>query len=207
MKAFPNEHVSKYALASLRGFVAHARNWRLYEPLLYQAIASEPGAIRELMECLTVNATGGSAINRDALGRTLNLIIKESAPLGHDYEAAWGLWGAINFNINLETESVRAVEKSENSAIAILAMDANTRGLMPCVLDTARWQLQMTTDALYEEQWLLAYEANIQGWLPSISPHDHVDSDPNFKFLKDLGVSFYDRGYGPAPIWAHFYGS
>jgi hypothetical protein len=201
LKRFPHEHVSKYALASLRGFVAQGRNWRLYEPLLYQAIAAEPGAIRELMECLATNETAGAAIDKNALGSTLNLLVKESIPLGHDYEAAWGLWGMIRFTITLEPETIRAVEKSENSVIAILAMDGNDGGLIPGGLNTALWQLQMTTEALYEEQWLLAYEANIQGWLPSVGPHDHVDADPNFKFLKGLGVSFYDRAHGPIPVW------
>jgi hypothetical protein len=31
----------------------------------------------------------------------------------------------------------------------------------------------MTTDALYDEHWLLAYEANYRGWLPSVCG-DHV---------------------------------
>jgi hypothetical protein len=206
MKTFPDQHVSKYALASLRQFKAQPRNWRLFEPLLYQAIAAEPGAIRELMECLTVNEDNGATIDRNALGRTLNLIIRESAPLGYDYEAAWALWGLIDFNIGLEPEATRAVEKSENSVIALLTMDANRRGLVLGRLDTSRWELHMTSDALYEEQWLLAYEANIQGWLPSVGGGDHVAADPNFKFLKDIGVSFYDLAYGPVPVWVHFYG-
>jgi hypothetical protein len=206
MKIFPDQHVSKYALASLRQFRAQPQNWRLFEPLLYQAIASEPGAIRELMECLTVNESGGAVIDRNGLGKTLNLIIRESAPLGYDYEAAWAVWGLINFNIGLEPEAAQAVEKSENSVIALLALDANRRGLVPGHLDTSRWEPHMTTDALYEEQWLLSYEANIQGWLPSVGGGDHVAADPNFGFLKRIGVSFYDLAYGPVPIWVHFYG-
>jgi hypothetical protein len=30
----------------------------------------------------------------------------------------------------------------------------------------------MSADALYDEHWLLAYEANVQGWLPSVSGTD-----------------------------------
>jgi hypothetical protein len=41
-----------------------------------------------------------------------------------------------------------------------------------------------SADALYDEHWLLAYEANVKGWLPSVSGTDHVAADPNFGFLK-----------------------
>ena len=48
----------------------------------------------------------------------------------------------------------------------------------------------MNADELYGENWLLSYEANIRGWLPTTP--DHVAADPNFGWLKSLGVSFYD---------------
>ena len=58
----------------------------------------------------------------------------------------------------------------------------------------------MTQDALYDEHWLLSYEANIKGWLPSLGAADHVAADPNFGFLKANGVHFYDATLGsPAP--------
>jgi hypothetical protein len=62
----------------------------------------------------------------------------------------------------------------------------------------------MTADALYDEYWLLAYEANYQGWLSSVGATDHVAADPNFGFLKSNNVSFYDQSrataVGTAPI-------
>jgi hypothetical protein len=51
----------------------------------------------------------------------------------------------------------------------------------------------MSADALYDEHWLLAYEANVKGWLPSVSGTDHVAADPNFGFLKSRKVFFYDQ--------------
>ena len=49
----------------------------------------------------------------------------------------------------------------------------------------------MSTPELYEEQWLLAYEANVKGWLPSQGGPDHVAADNNFGFLKNSAVEFY----------------
>jgi len=62
----------------------------------------------------------------------------------------------------------------------------------------------MTADALYDEYWLIAYEANCKGWLTSVGGVDHVAADPNFGFLKSKNVYFYDTSQaapvGAAPI-------
>jgi len=50
----------------------------------------------------------------------------------------------------------------------------------------------MRPEALYDEFWLLAYEANIKGWLPNVGGTDHVAADLNFGFLKAHDVHFYD---------------
>ena len=55
----------------------------------------------------------------------------------------------------------------------------------------------MSADALYDEHWLLAYEANVKGWLPSVSETDHVAADPNFGFLKSRKVFFMIRVVPP----------
>lgn len=42
----------------------------------------------------------------------------------------------------------------------------------------------MTGEELYRENWLLAYEGIINGWLPSKNGDDYVSNDPFFKILK-----------------------
>ncbi len=48
----------------------------------------------------------------------------------------------------------------------------------------------MNSDSLCSSMWLLAYEADVKGWLPS--PHNHVALHPFFAPLKRKGVFFYD---------------
>ena len=50
----------------------------------------------------------------------------------------------------------------------------------------------MTQEGLWGPQWLLSYEANRQGWLPSSGTDDHVLRDPFFGPLKRNGVTFFD---------------
>ena len=49
----------------------------------------------------------------------------------------------------------------------------------------------MNSAALTSSNWLLAYEAEIKGWLSTPTP-SFIDSHPQFSVLKKHGVSFYD---------------
>ena len=61
----------------------------------------------------------------------------------------------------------------------------------------------MSADALYDEHWLLAYEANVKSWLPSVRSRS-CSCRPQFRFLKSRKVFFYDQSRataaGTAPI-------
>jgi len=51
----------------------------------------------------------------------------------------------------------------------------------------------MIIDELEGEHWLLSYEANRKGWLPSVGGGDHVASHPIFRLMKMANVSFYNQ--------------
>ena len=76
--------------------------------------------------------------------------------------------------------------------VALLALDAQSKGFTPLGYTFDHFATHMTTEDLYGDHWLLAYEANVKGWLPSAGTTDNVDADPCFNYLKKQGVSFYD---------------
>lgn len=82
----------------------------------------------------------------------------------------------------------------QNSA-SLLLLDAQNKGLIPTGGNFASIESVMTTDDLYDEHWILAYEANIRGWLPSVGQGDHVARDDCFRVLKNGGISFYDSTF------------
>jgi hypothetical protein len=71
-------------------------------------------------------------------------------------------------------------------------LHAEKRGLVEVPLETGLWQSYLSTDHLYSEQWLLCYEAGLKGWLKATSGADHIGADANLRWLRDLGVEFYD---------------
>jgi hypothetical protein len=90
----------------------------------------------------------------------------------------------------------------EDSVIALLALDAEKRGLVPTGLDATLWESFMTERDLYERQWLLAYEAKVKNWLPPVNGVDYLAANATFGFLHSQGVEFYDSSrlvaYRPA---------
>jgi len=199
-----NEHVVRYALSRLSSFVPHQNNWRLYQALLSEALLVEPGAVFEYLQNLILCTNFENAVERGLLEPALNLIVEKLTPLGYHYEVAWALWAIIAFRFNVEAPAARSIERTENSILALLALDAESQGLIPTGLSKASWGTRMETRELWEEEWLLAYEANVHGWLPSVGAGDHVAADPCFSFLKNLNVAFYSSVQGPIILgrWA-----
>ena len=112
--------------------------------------------------------------------------------MGHGSEVAWAIWGLLALQIPLEGKSATTAASMNDSIVAILTLDANKKGLVPSGVDYSDYESFMTAENLYGEQWLLAYEANVKGWLPSVGTIDYVKDDECFNFLKTNKVCFYD---------------
>ena len=53
------------------------------------------------------------------------------------------------------------------------------------------WKQSLNGSGLTSSNWLLAYEAEIKGWLPTPAP-SFIHAHSRFSVLKQHGVSFYD---------------
>src|SRR5262249_35540761 len=150
-------------------------NHALFQSLVCQTVSFEPGAIREALQILHYSeANHGLVVDGQMLELTVNRIIETCAAIGYHYETSWCLWAAINLALALSNDSARAISGVANSVLAILSLDAEQLGLFGGHLNTNGWASRMTQDELHGEEWLLAYEANVQGWLPSSTAADHV---------------------------------
>ena len=93
-----------------------------------------------------------------------------------------------------------SVSQCDDPAAALLALDCDQQLLVSKQLDKTLWSAHMTDDSLYDDNWLLAYEANIEESLHAVGGGDRVATDANLWFLKVSDVSFYDQTRAkPAP--------
>ena len=192
-KQTPDEHLIRFALGRLGRATIQKGNWDLFQDLLLQSSLVEPGALQSVLDLYVTYSAAGFSLDLDRIGESLNQIIKQHAPQGHGSEVAWAIWSAITLGINITDESASAICKIEDPVVALLALDAWKRGRLSSIAVANSLQGFMTEGELSGAQWLLSYEASVKGWLSSSSTKDHIATDPCFRFLRTLGVSFYDE--------------
>ncbi len=194
LRDHPDTHILRYTVARLPNGSIRPANWSYAEQLLLQALQIDSGTITYVLRKLILASSNGLPINLTAVGDALNAVISHHAPLGHGSEVSWAIWGCMALGIPLDTNAAQAASASSDSFVALLALDARSRGLVPTGLNVASWQSLMNTAELYSEHWLLAYEAAVKGWLPGTAGTGHIAADPNFAWLHARGVEFYDPG-------------
>lgn len=190
----PDESVLKYAIARMMGVDITEKNWPLYQNILSQCCLTEPGVIKFVIEQLARYFTS-FGIENSTFEECFNEIICIHAPLGHGSEVAWSIFSLILLELPVHQSVLEVVAVMEDPVVAVLALDAKAKNLTPKNFTFDHFATHMTTDNLYGDHWLLSYEANVKGWLPSVGPKDHISSDACFIYLKDNNVSFYDDSF------------
>lgn len=204
---YPDDAVLQFAVGRLRHLAVAPSNWELFQRLLLDCAAPEPAALPYVLESIISRANAGAAPALAEIEEVVNSLIIDHSGLAHSSEVAWALWACLALGITISPAAAAAVSECEDSVVTLLALHCEAQGLVGAPLDHTVWSSYMNQDNLYEEHWLLAYEANVKGWLPSQGGGDHVSADPNFQFLKAAGVSFYDVAMAvpaapgaPAPV-------
>lgn len=185
----PTDSVINYGLAILRRAEIDSSNWDLLLSLVCQAVTAEPGAIAAAHALVMGLMDIGFVPNSGLLSELVHSVIAHEAPLGHASEVAWALRMVLQGALHLDEDATSALGKLEDDVVACLALDAHRRKLLTRFSLPQQWACAMTEEALFGEHWLLAYEANVKGWIRT--PTDHVRSVPAFAFLKAEGVGFY----------------
>ncbi len=189
--ANPEENVIDFALKRTRGVSISRENWRLYETFLLKAARSNGTVLPGCIQVLVNYNFRGFPLDKDRISKLINDLIREHAPLGNTAEVSWALFLAKGLKLKIDKSAANLVSSLENPVCALLALDLKKRKLIG-QLDTRLWRRSMNADGLKSGMWLLAYEADIKGWLIG-TPPDFVDVHPFFSVLKSKKVSFYDE--------------
>lgn len=188
----PEQPVIQYAMGRLAKQSLQPSTWDLLQSLIIQGFMAETGGAAVAWEILRKAYLSGYPPDKQMFEAALSRHIERHAPMGHSSEVAWALWIAIATRLDIGAQATQAVCQMDDSAVALLALDAKSLGLMHSgKFNTAKWEPYMTEASLHESHWLLSYEANVQNWLPTVDGGDHVAQDQTFQFLKNAGVHFY----------------
>jgi hypothetical protein len=187
---YSTDSVLTYAVRKITHYSNQLKSheWEVCRSLLLRCCLGEPTMLPVLLPLFEQIS---ESWNMDEVRVLLTELCLYHAPLQHGFEVAWSLWTARSLGIDLPANVGNAVVKVDDDIVALVALDLQSEGLLPS-LNATMWASRMTAENLYSEHWLLAYEAFVKGWLPSIDGTDYVSADQFFSILKAANVEFYD---------------
>jgi hypothetical protein len=188
----PTQNVLDFAIKRTRNVRIQQRDWPRYESFLLKAARANPTVIPAVVQILVSYNHNKYALGRERIAKLIEDTIRENAPLGYHAEVSWALFLAKALRVSVSNHAAQAISGLENSVSALLALDLRARGLIFTGLDVDNWLLSMSTQGLNSHMWLLAYEANLKGWLAG-REQNFVDQHPYFAVLKSKRISFYDE--------------
>lgn len=191
-KLYPEDYVIRYALGRIKQLKVHKENWPIYESFLLHAITAEPSAISIATNILYTYKEINYDLAIDNISNLIDAFIKFHCRYHHHNEIAWALWLSKMLKIKINDESAKCISKILDSIIILIALDLENNGLILNGLDKSKWIDLMDGGQLYDDNWLLCYEADVKGWLHSRSGKDYIAKDKFFSYLKNYNIQFYD---------------
>lgn len=198
-KANPDESVMTYAVKRLGSTVIHVDNWSCLEAHLCHTAMAYPNSLQTIARLLTTYKNIGFPLNKDRLSRSVNSIIEDHVDLNHHSEVAWCLWICKDLKLEVSSNNVDALAIMHSSVCALLLMDLDNLGLTAKKPTNTFWKKLENQSSLFDDLWLLSYEAGIKGWAAFGSAH--IASDPSFNELKIKDISFYSTSKNLTPIF------
>lgn len=190
-KKYPNDNTLLYALTRADELKILHENWELFESFILKSALYEGSCIPYTIKILKKYEIADYPLNKPRISSAISEIIEQNSKFSHGFEIAWALWLAKELHIQVEKNIEPIISESDDSVVALVALDLRESGQISQNIDTTFWKNFMVKDQLYDDHWLLAYEANIKKWIP-ISPKNYITTDPFFKILKQHNVEFYD---------------
>lgn len=190
-KKYGNYNVMKFALKRSAHVKFHEDAWKVYESYLFRIGRVFPNVLQIVCELLFTYKKRGYTINQTLLQELVFNTIQESAPLEKHSELAWALWIAKEFSVKITKSVAQTVLTTTNPICVLIFLDLQSRGLIPKSVNTQRWKNLLVEDSLKNENWLLAYESAVKGWLKPKDPN-FIKKNKFFNVLRKHKISFYD---------------
>lgn len=187
----PSSNVMDYALKVARSFTISKESYPLFESFVLRAARAYPITLPVVVQILVNYKLTGAPINYQRCAKLIKDELLKSVSLRHTSEVAWSLFLAKALKIKLPASTLKTVCTVDNSVWALLVLDLEEQGLIDGILDKTYWNSLLTKENLTGSSWLLAYEADLKGWLTASDPN-FINHHDWFKVLKGKKISFYN---------------
>jgi hypothetical protein len=199
-KRFQDESLVKYGLKQLSSSIVKKSNWPVMEAYLLKCGYSFPNTIQVIANILATYNHHGYALNKVAITRFCNNLIRTSAISYHHSEVAWLLWICKELELTLSHEITQELESMASPICTLIALDLHDSGLLKDGF-TSDFLFQFAQSSiLYRAGWLLGYEAGRRNWLNN-QDCNYIEENDYFGELLKADVSFYNADIKLPPIF------
>ena len=197
---YTDESIIKYGLKQISSNIIRKSNWKVFEAYLLKCGFSYPNTLQIIAQLLSTYNQYGYQINKSAIKRFCDTLIKTHAISDHHGEVSWLLWICKDLEIKIDINSAKEIQGMSSAVCTLILLDMQSRNLAPDVLTKPYLEQYAKADALNSDGWLLAYEAGRRLWLKN-ADHNYINEHDHFKDLLDENVSFYDPDVKCSPIF------
>lgn len=187
----PSESVMNYALGIVEARTPSKDDVQILETFLLKAAAISPASMDRICRILLniEHSIGGLA--KERLVNRFTELAERHFSNGSLYEVIWLLYTIRGLKKPFKASKVMDLaENCHSSAIRLLLLDMNDKGICLCKPPIDKWQHEVTEDrVLADWSWLYAYEAIRKGWL---NDPKGLMTKPFFKTMHDRDIVFYD---------------
>ena len=192
---YQGQNILKFAVSSLRSVDIRKDNWRQFETYLLKTARANATTIPMVVHLFALYNAKGYAVKKERVAKLIKDTIAKCGPSAAHHEIAWTLFLAKMLRITISADWIKPVTKLESSVCALILLDLRQMGLIDGAFDVSVWTQAMTVKGLESNLWLVAYEADLKGWLtPPVA--NFVQNHPYFAELQKHNVSFYDKERG-----------
>jgi hypothetical protein len=160
------------------------------EAYLIQCGYSFPNTIQVISHILATYNHYDYPLNKDAIARFCNSVIRVSARSHHHSEVAWSLWIAKELGLALSSDLINEIESMASPVCTLIALDLINSGLLGGEFSNNFLTQFAHTSGLYTADWLLSYEAGRRLWLKNDN-QDFIKDNVHFNPLADTDITFY----------------
>lgn len=187
---YPKGEVMKFAVRTLYGAKISDSNWDYFEAWIIKMGLYDPYTLPEIC---TILFTNRKRVRKKSVQAFIHQLLEKHLSKRHSFEVSWTLWLARIMQIKIKTSLATKIFDSNDVVSILLGLDLKNKGIIGKRVKTSHLNIELNTEALMDNRWLLAYEAGIKGWLkPTKANIKYMTSHPFFSKLQKGGVTFYN---------------
>ena len=164
----------------------------IFLTFLLQLLLFDPSNIDQIFKILLSYEYYLNKKRKEKIETVLNQIIEEHSILNHSFEVSWALWCYKSFRIKCHRDFLTLVLESNDNISKLIVLDIIDsklfKGRKPAL---AKLTKSLNSTSLFNEDWLITYEAYRKGWL-YFGTRKILDLNEFFDILNYYDVIFYD---------------